>query len=124
MTANTFSPASLREFIICLDSYDGEPHGALYHRRTRAVVPFRGVPAFVLAVEHILDTEDCPGIYEGVDPGPLEFPAGAAATFRLEILFRQNSSWQGRVTWLENKTEATFRSLLELILILDEALAD
>ena len=41
--------------------------------------------------------------------------AGKIATMTLRVMFRQNASWQGTVTWIEqNKTE-NFRSVLELI---------
>ena len=47
---------------------------------------------------------------------------GEAATFALRILFRQNASWQGSITWLEGEAEQSFRSVLELILLMDSAL--
>ena len=47
---------------------------------------------------------------------------GALATFRLRILFRQNSSWQGFVSWVEGRQEESFRSTLELLMLLDSAL--
>jgi len=48
----------------------------------------------------------------------------ALATFKLNVLFRQNASWQGNIMWVENNTEASFRSLLELIMLLDDVLSD
>ena len=44
------------------------------------------------------------------------------ATFKLSILFRQNSSWQGSVLWLEEDSEAQFRSALELVKLIDSVL--
>ena len=44
------------------------------------------------------------------------------ATFKLSILFRQNSSWQGSVLWLEEDSEAQFRSALELVKLVDSVL--
>lgn len=44
------------------------------------------------------------------------------ATFKLEILFRQNASWQGRLIWIETSSESSFRSTLELINLIDSAL--
>jgi hypothetical protein len=46
------------------------------------------------------------------------------ATFKINIMFRQNASWQGGIVWIENQSEAQFRSLLELIMLLDNALAE
>ena len=53
-----------------------------------------------------------------------QFRKGAKATFELKVLFRQHSSWQGILVWKERKTEQSFRSVLELICLLDSALRD
>ena len=37
----------------------------------------------------------------------------------MRIMFRQNSSWQGTVTWVDGKMEESFRSVLELIILMD-----
>ena len=43
-------------------------------------------------------------------------------TFIVHILGQQNETWQGDVTWVgENRTE-NFRSLLELIKLMDTAI--
>ncbi|MCR5481681.1 MAG: hypothetical protein K6F52_02700 [Clostridia bacterium] len=41
------------------------------------------------------------------------------ATFIVEIMFRQNSSWQGTIKWVEKQENLYFRSALELIKIID-----
>ena len=48
---------------------------------------------------------------------------GKVATFSLRILFRQKASWQGSATWVEGRQEESFRSVLELLLLMDSALA-
>ena len=48
---------------------------------------------------------------------------GKLATFALRILFRQNASWQGSVTWLEGGQEQSFRSVLELVMLFSNALS-
>jgi hypothetical protein len=45
------------------------------------------------------------------------------ATFKINIFFRQNASWQGSVHWLEKSLETEFRSALELIFLIDNVLA-
>ena len=47
---------------------------------------------------------------------------GKLATFTVRVIFRQNASWQGSVSWLEGENEQRFRSVLELLLLLDSAL--
>jgi hypothetical protein len=46
---------------------------------------------------------------------------GAQGTFVIRILNRQNATWQGMVTRLDKKEEQPFRSLLELIKLIDSA---
>lgn len=44
-------------------------------------------------------------------------------TFVVQILNTQNATWQGTVTWTDGKQQQHFRSALELIKLLDSALA-
>jgi hypothetical protein len=46
---------------------------------------------------------------------------GAQGSFVIRILNRQNATWQGMVTRLDKKAEQPFRSLLELIKLIDSA---
>ena len=48
---------------------------------------------------------------------------GQKATFVVQVLFRQNSTWQGTVCWTEQRKTQRFRSTLELIKLLDSAVA-
>ncbi len=42
--------------------------------------------------------------------------------FLVHIMFRQNASWQGELQWLESDQKVYFRSLLELIELMQEAM--
>ena len=42
-------------------------------------------------------------------------------TFIVKIMNHQKSTWQGSVTWVEEEKTQCFRSALELIRMLDEA---
>jgi hypothetical protein len=44
---------------------------------------------------------------------------GASGTFVVRILNRQNATWQGVITRVDRKDERPFRSLLELIKLID-----
>ena len=44
------------------------------------------------------------------------------ATFELEIIFRQNASWQGNIVYAEKGLSSSFRSLLELLSLIDSVL--
>jgi hypothetical protein len=43
-------------------------------------------------------------------------------SFLLRIQFQQHASWQGTIHWLDGHKKKPFRSLLELILLINEAL--
>jgi hypothetical protein len=45
-------------------------------------------------------------------------------TFVVQILNRQNATWQGVITWTEGRQTQSFRSALEMIKLIDSALAD
>ena len=42
-------------------------------------------------------------------------------TFFIRINFQQNASWQGSVQWLEGQSTRFFRSHLELMMLMQEA---
>ena len=44
------------------------------------------------------------------------------ASFKISVLFRQSASWQGSIVWMENQVESQFRSLLELLFLIDSVL--
>lgn len=45
-------------------------------------------------------------------------------SFLVEIKSQENNSWQGRLTWVEEKKTKNFRSALELIKLMDSVLLD
>lgn len=56
-------------------------------------------------------------------PGVEHYAYGPSlASFVLRVQFRQNASWQGNLSWLEGKRAIAFRSVLELIGLIDGAL--
>ena len=49
---------------------------------------------------------------------------GEKVTFTIQVQFRQNATWQGTIAWMENKKIQQFRSALEMIKLMDNALAE
>jgi hypothetical protein len=47
---------------------------------------------------------------------------GELGTFVIRVQHRQNSSWQGRITWMDKNKTVCFRSVWELIKLVDGAL--
>lgn len=46
---------------------------------------------------------------------------GNLATFVVHVQYRQNATWQGKIIWADQKTECNFRSALEMIKLIDQA---
>jgi len=45
-------------------------------------------------------------------------------TFEISVKFMQNSTWQGEIHWVEKDQKQNFRSALEMLKLMDEALAE
>lgn len=120
--------------LVCVDSYcNGVLSGHFYNFYQEAE-EFESLSQLLIRVETMLDEQRTPQSYTTprtfasiMDQlGDTELPAasrkGERATFELKILFRQHASWQGTVVWKERRQEQSFRSVLELIHLLDSAL--
>lgn len=123
-----------RTILVCVDSFqEGILYGRLFNRYLEEGKAFGSLMEFLQEMELLLERMDFPKAFhssrtfaprvaaESRTP-ILESRTGQKATFAVRILFRQNASWQGSVTWLEGKQEQSFRSALELIFLLNSAL--
>ncbi len=122
--------------IICVDQYENKRLcGRLYNSSHEDGCLFQSTIELLLSMEAALGEKNSPQSYscrrvfrpaseypivEKMQEGPRE---GKIATFSLRILFRQNASWQGTLYWHEGRQEERFRSVLELLLLVDSALA-
>ena len=120
---------------ICVDSYEnGVPEGRFYNPYIEEGEQFQSLTQFLLRMETLLDGMDFPQSstsrrsFAHAPPHEIRFPAitaarkGKLATFHLRVLFRQHASWQGSLYWMEEDREESFRSVLELILLMESAL--
>lgn len=124
-----------RTTTVCIDSYINDvPAGRFYNTCLPEGRVFQSLAQLLQEMEQILDNMDFPKAFTEVRSftAPSELPrqtcppqqqTGRLATFSIRILFRQNMSWQGTVTWLEGQQEQSFRSVLELILLVCNALS-
>lgn len=124
----------LKKTLVCVDSYeDGVLKGRLCSAY-RDMEAFSSTMQFLLGMESVLEETQTPQSftskrcfsdieYHGSEEKKVSLVRkGAAATFELSILFRQHSSWQGSIVWKEKKREQSFRSVLELLILMDSAL--
>lgn len=61
-------------------------------------------------------------IEETGNTGELSKERGNCATFFVHVQYRQKATWQGKLVWEEKKETLKFRSVLELIKLIDNAL--
>ncbi len=125
-----------RTTVVCVDGYENKAlSGRFYNPYCEAGESFESLTQMLLKIDDMLNEMRLPQSFTAVRtfaPGggdlSKNIPAVAAhegklATFAVRILFRQNASWQGSVTWLEGNREESFRSVLELIFLMDSALS-
>ena len=117
MRENRMLPIGANTFRIFVDSGEGgEIRGKVSGGLLKSPMAFSSWSRMVLLLE------------EQLDVGSAELPAhpevsSTPADFELDILFRQNYSWQGRLRMPQAGKEATFRSVLELLILMETALA-
>ena len=127
-----------RNLRLCVDSYEnGILAGRLYYPGLESgSMVFHSFMELLVRLETLLDEAKFPQSYTArrfFAPLTERFSdkrapetaeqTGEQATFIVRLLFRQHASWQGTVAWLEGEGEQTFRSVLELILLMDSALS-
>lgn len=123
--------------VIYIDSYENRVlNGRISNPYLKADIPFCSTIEFIKETEKLMQDLQFPQAYfdnrefhpvretlsKVTGPAAAKGQKGRLATFSLQIMFRQNSSWQGSLTWLGRKQEEKFRSVLELLLLLDNAL--
>ncbi len=139
----------LPSYLICIDNYNEyDIEGRLYwNRNMNGNIKFTDISQLLMKLEDIMENIQCPcaanemryfvenkdnknktisGVtrketIKSMRDLDTHEERGKKATFVLQIKFRQNSSWQGTVKWIEKKQEINFRSALELIKIIDSA---
>ena len=131
--------------VICIrENNDGELAGEFYHSYSTEPVPFQGIGQMTLRMEKLYDWLHFP--FPGVssrsflpDKRPAETNTiiperkkimsdemlltkhGEIGTFIVRVQHRQNSSWQGRITWMEEDKTVQFRSVWEMIKLIESA---
>lgn len=127
---------SARTTMICVDSYEQNIMAGRYYNYGQEGEghQFSGLMQLLVDLEQILDSANFPQAFTAVrsfadvsevkpaDAADNAAKKGKCATFEVKILFRQHTSWQGSVKWLEKNSEQPFRSALELIFLMNSAL--
>ena len=128
--------------IVQLDpNRNGDLCGRIYSRFYGSGTGFNGIHEFLNACEDLFDTLACPQAavtertfreksaapmntktVEVVEDMDQIIQSKGKNTFVINVLFRQNASWQGTIQWVNQNKTQHFRSTLELIKLMDSAL--
>lgn len=142
-----FRPGSVSQLAVLVDEYsDFDIAGRVYSAAYEKAQPFRGLAALIERMESLFNelyfpqpTHQLRGFNVRRGRGRLKrkpaqdevkkmedsknvVESGEKATFVVHVQFRQNATWQGTIQWIDSKKTQKFRSTLEMIRLMDEAL--
>lgn len=127
---------------ICIDEGgDHKKRGRFYHKYSVEPVSFTDLNDFLITADQLMDTIGYPqasmrnrnfsdnrgelaerGARQVRTADDILNEAGKKATFVVNVQYRQNATWQGKVLWAETNRTCNFRSALELLKLIDGAL--
>lgn len=126
MLRDRMFPCQSREAVVTIQKYhNGIMDGYLQHPRLTGREKVQSISQMVLLLNSLLDMEDCPNPSLSLVPLNEDRNKEEKATvFRIQILFREHYTWQGRLIWQETNQEIVFHSAIELIQLIDEILGE
>ena len=108
--------------VLCVDAVEnGIPRGRYYCGDLSKEYEFHNMDQFLLEADELLTDHSRVDTAAACKVAPIRLN-GKIATFRIRVLFRRRSDWQGSIMWLETRHEENFRSALELLSIVRQAL--
>ena len=124
MVPGKMTPCQSREAVVTVLSYcNGIMDGFLQPPRLGSREKFCSLSQMLLLLDSLMDLEDCPK-----NPPSFISPAygdsDSIAVFRIQILFREHYTWQGKLVWQNENQETVFHSAIELMEMLDEILGE
>ena len=115
MWATNMLPVGANTFAVYLDpDSPGEFRGVAYGSGVLIPLEFSSISRLIVQMDDVLDRNE----------PETKCPREDSPSYVIEVLFRQNYSWQGRLRWPAEKKEAVFHSVLELIFLLETDLAN
>ncbi len=128
--------------ILCVDALRAcGPAGRLFHSYREDALPFAGADEMIFRMEELYNALNFPhpgtnersfapvkktGIHYTERDRIMKDEAllskhGDLGTFIVRVQHRQNSSWQGRITWMEQDKTISFRSVWEMVKLIENA---
>ncbi len=128
--------------VLCVDHMAGRSlSGRLYHSYCREPLPIVNIEQLLFEMERFFDSINFPhpdtnsrtfqggipqtnhteGRSKVMSDEELLNKHGDLGTFIIRVQHRQNSSWQGRITWMDEDKTVYFRSMWEMLKLIDSA---
>lgn len=132
--------SNISRFLILINETDNyNISGILYNRYYELTMHFKGIREFFDSLDQFFDYVNFPqashehrtfGIIrnkrkevpKAMKKEKLTAEAGEKATFTVHVQFRQNASWQGTIEWMEGNKTQRFRSELEMLKLMTNAI--
>ena len=131
--------------VLCIDHMEKTESGffgRIYHAYSEKEQRVHGVAELLFELEHFYDSINFPhpgtnertfqnkvqntdfkeGMTKIMSDEKLLSKHGDLGTFIIRVQHRQNSSWQGRITWMDRDKTVYFRSVWEMIKLIASAL--
>ena len=136
ITADGFVPEQIKTNVIKIYSYKLKNLvGCVYNPFTKETKDFLTTFQMLEILENIMDETDFPQAttkwrsFNSDSESKKENVVVKAetsqpviATFNLKVLFRQNSTWQGSLVWADQSSVSQFRSVYEMLILMDSVL--
>lgn len=137
-----FVTAMSTKATVKVTSYDNRViTGWVYNAHFHKAVPFSDGLELLTAMENLFDALSFPGRFEDYRHFARREPKKSRkgikeretmsdktkdeqATFIIHVQFRRNATWQGTIQWVDQDKRQSFRSTLEMIRLIDEAMED
>lgn len=129
--------------VLCVDGLNSKGCcGRIYHAYSREAISFFSLGEMLFQMDYFFDSLDFPRrsnniryftdvhnnsapkeVFERVmtDQELLEYH-GKQDTFIVRVQHRQNNTWQGRITWADKNKTLTFRSIWEMVHLMENAI--
>lgn len=135
LTQTGFIPCGQSVVTLCVTSYRERClKGNLSSASLDGNLAFQSTIELLCLLEHLMDQAKFPQRSEesrafqpaaqapgGVGRATTGEKVPVIACFQVNVMFRQNATWQGSLFWVDRGLEANFRSVLELLNLINSA---
>lgn len=137
LSKSSFVPYEMKTSVVRVTSYENKTcRGVLVNPYFEHEMAFDNILGLLFMMEEMLDDLNYPqkavekrSLVSDASSRSVKAPAPSGqseppplATFKIQVLFRQNATWQGNVIWTEGNSECSFHSVFELLQLMDGVL--